>query len=223
MHPYKANSLPWYNAKNGLSLPSHVLIILSLVKMANYGYGFGSSQPQGFSNVHPQSSYTTQVSSGYGTQFGTSAAAPAAAPRQVVQQSFDVGGGYSYGYGRQQDTNQQNSNIQSSHQTTYGTNSYMSRDTGYDASKSGYGYGGSSQGILRFTNVRSSMGHLGPFWRVVVAMLPICADVLLVAGAIILSQLRNYAVIALQWKTSPDLLIPFSDHFSIVRSEPKWT
>ena len=111
--------------------------------MASYGYGFGSSQSQGYSNVHPQSSYTAQASSAYGGSYGGTAAA---APRQMVPQSYDANAGYGYGYGRQQDT--QSSSIPSSHQTTYGSSSYMSRDGGgYDASKSSYGYGSSSQGM----------------------------------------------------------------------------
>lgn len=116
---------------------------LAAFKMASYGYGFGSSQSQGYSNVHPQSSYTAQASSAYGGSYGGTAAA---APRQMVPQSYDANAGYGYGYGRQQDT--QSSSIPSSHQSTYGSSSYMSRDAGgYDASKSSYGYGSSSQGI----------------------------------------------------------------------------
>lgn len=109
--------------------------------MANYGFGFGSSQSQGYSTVHPQSSFTVQASSAYGGAYGGTAA-----PRQIVQQGYDASAGYGYGYGRQQDS--QTSVIPSSHQTTFGTSSYMSRDGGgYDASKSSYGYGSGSQGI----------------------------------------------------------------------------
>ena len=109
--------------------------------MASYGYGFGSSQSQGYSTVHHQNSFTAQASSGYGGAFGGTAA-----PRQIVQQGYDAGAGYGYGYGRQQ--NSQTSAIPSSHQSTYGTSSFMSRDAGgYDASKSSYGYGSGSQGI----------------------------------------------------------------------------
>ena len=125
-------------------------------KMASYGYGFGSSQSQGYSNVHPQSSYTAQASSAYGGSYGGNAAA---APRQMVPQSYDANAGYGYGYGRQQDS--QSSSIPSSHQTTYGSSSYMSRDGGgYDASKSSYGYGSSSQGIQSYLS-----GHcVHPTW-----------------------------------------------------------
>ena len=121
---------------------SQLLLPLRSPKMANYGYGFGSSQSQGYSTVHPQSSYTAQASSGYGSAYGGTTA-----PRQMVQQGYDASAaGYGYGYGRQQ--NNQTSVIPSSHQSTYGTSSYMSRDAGgYDASKSSYGFGSGSQGI----------------------------------------------------------------------------
>ena len=117
------------------------LAFLLAAKMASYGYGYGSAQSQGYSTVHPQSSYTAQASSGYGGAFGGTTG-----PRQMVQQGYDANAGYGYGYGRQQ--NSQSSVIPSSHQTTYGTSSFMTRDAGgFDASKSNYGYGSGSQGI----------------------------------------------------------------------------
>eukprot|EP00794_Sanderia_malayensis_P009635 gene9635-10623_t len=111
--------------------------------MANFGYGFGNSQSQGYSNVHPPSSFATQASSAFGNQFVSSGPA-AQRPPVAQQQSFDVGAGYGYGYGRQQDGSQ-NTAIPSSHQTSYGTSSYMNRGAGYDANKSNFGYGASSQ------------------------------------------------------------------------------
>lgn len=119
---------------------SAFLTSLRSLEMANYGFGFGSSQSQGYSTVHPQSSFTAQASSAYGSAYGGNAG-----PRQIVQQGYDASAGYGYGYGRQQDN--QSSVIPSSHQTTFGTNTFMSRDAGgYDASKSTYGYGSGSQG-----------------------------------------------------------------------------